>query len=983
MGIGHQAIIRGVFWMPVSFTVTNQPPEQVELDGTALPLVELFQYYTQAKDGRHYPLFRHQAEVFNLLMQDKEIFLVAGTAAGKTLAIAVPIFYKLATGRIRKALFMYPTVALMEDQRRVMDELARLTRLEVGQLQGGMSRTELIASLNKPVILATPDEVYWFFRKNVKYSGLLIYGLALVDEFVLDEAHLFNGLMLQNLTHLKRRIQLLGARLGKHSRWHILTATPTPELRSLTGGVEVRGKSKCGDVQVLFLEPAGKKYAEHQDKLLAAVESAVVGGAQKVLLVLNSASLAHRIFEEVRSKSQPDLPPELEWKFGRVPWGKLRIWLEQEGIEREMVEEIEKWLRREEPFFLKDLPEGTQVAIPIEVLISKLTRLFEIQSWSLKRLVYSVAREEQDSLFESVERKLSGKGRFLNLLWATVSRSVKSRSDAEVVAGALDTWVSNFQTALERTWTTDSLTLTALAFTEITASLREVGINFELASKITDYLKHSIELPEEAAAKLRTSPQKLSERYIAFSWLEWLIKSQSRRESLMMRIQEALRERRIEVETRHIAVWGETGIPTVIYTGKMSKTDRRGLIEAFAILPRAILISTPAVEVGVDFAADMLVTEQCDGNGFLQRFGRVGRRPGIQSRVIVLIRDGETYVKLYQRYRPEMTREEFSALIASPVDGLFGNRLYTEGSVLLDATHWLINAQLGEIGDWLNRGIFTEKEPAELAQDLRKSGLTFAYGLRGTLPEVSLRGGTGGGEPFYILRKIPNTRLLPSDSPFEMARADMGFLEFLWRKMSWQAIAVDVTVTLESSRALFWGQAGRWRVRACHGIAADYTRLFHPAIRTNLRELKAAVTENLAGLLERLRPHATNPKVRPILRVGEALPLFFTPYACFILGQGDVHLLRLDQEGIIEAVEDHLGNPLVLPDQLWLILYGSTREEAVSLLKEVSALNLEEAIYDWQTLEVQGNRLIGPVLLERVTGACFDIYQRLVKHVSG
>jgi ATP-dependent helicase YprA (DUF1998 family) len=151
---------------------------------------------------------------------------------------------------------MYPTIALMEDQRRVMDALAEITGLEIGQLQGGMSRTELMAALNKPVILATPDEVYWFFRKNVKYSGLLIYGLALVDEFVLDEAHLFNGLMLRNLAHLKQRVQLLAAKLGRRPRWHVLTATPTSELRSLTAGVEVRGRSKCGDVEVTFLDPA-------------------------------------------------------------------------------------------------------------------------------------------------------------------------------------------------------------------------------------------------------------------------------------------------------------------------------------------------------------------------------------------------------------------------------------------------------------------------------------------------------------------------------------------------------------------------------------------------------------------------------------------------------------------------------------------------------------------------------------------------------
>ncbi|MGB9880987.1 MAG: DEAD/DEAH box helicase, partial [Anaerolineae bacterium] len=283
--------------MTVSITVTNTQPNITS--DVPEPLLRLFQNYTRAEYKEKFLPFEHQANVFNAIEQNQEVFLVAGTASGKTLGVAVPLFYKLASGQIHKILFMYPTIALMEDQRRVMDGLAQITGLEIGQLQGGMSRIELMTALNKPVILATPDEIYWFFRKNIKYSGLLIYGLALVDEFVLDEAHLFNGLILRNLAHLKERIGLLAARLGRRPRWHVLTATPTPELRALTKGVEVRGRSRCGDVEVSFLEPV-KGYDERQHKLVGAVESALVAGAQKVLLVFNSADLAHRVFESIK-----------------------------------------------------------------------------------------------------------------------------------------------------------------------------------------------------------------------------------------------------------------------------------------------------------------------------------------------------------------------------------------------------------------------------------------------------------------------------------------------------------------------------------------------------------------------------------------------------------------------------------------------------------------------------------------------------------
>ena len=115
--------------------VTNQPPESDK--DVPQPLMELFQNYTLKKYGEVFPPFTHQAEVFRQIYEDREVFLVAGTAAGKTLAVAVPLFKKLQNGDIRKVLLMYPTIALMDDQRRVMDGLGEITGVTIGQLQGG------------------------------------------------------------------------------------------------------------------------------------------------------------------------------------------------------------------------------------------------------------------------------------------------------------------------------------------------------------------------------------------------------------------------------------------------------------------------------------------------------------------------------------------------------------------------------------------------------------------------------------------------------------------------------------------------------------------------------------------------------------------------------------------------------------------------------------------------------------------------------
>jgi len=79
------------------------------------PLFDLFTSY-YGGDGQSFVPFTHQAQSFRAVMEDEEVFLMAGTAAGKTLAIAIPLFHKLAIGHIRIVLFMYPTIALMDDR---------------------------------------------------------------------------------------------------------------------------------------------------------------------------------------------------------------------------------------------------------------------------------------------------------------------------------------------------------------------------------------------------------------------------------------------------------------------------------------------------------------------------------------------------------------------------------------------------------------------------------------------------------------------------------------------------------------------------------------------------------------------------------------------------------------------------------------------------------------------------------------------------
>jgi superfamily II DNA/RNA helicase len=966
--------------MSYSIKVTNNEP----ITTTQAPqsMLDLFRRYTQAEYGQPYDPFTHQAEVFTFVgNQNQAVMLVAGTAAGKTLAIGIPLFQKLQTGQIKRILLMYPTIALMNDQRRVMDKLAELTNLQVGHIQGGMERSALVAALNKPVIVATPDAIYWFFQKNVKYAGLLIYGLALIDEFVLDEAHLFNGLTLRNLLHLKQRIMTLAGELGRKPRWHVLTATPTRELKELASQAkEVRGRSKCGEVQVTFLPPVNVvEPQKRHDTLTQAVNEALQSGARKTLLVLNSAAGAHRLFEQVRDK-QPILSTDLQLRFGTVLWGELRRWLAAEQIAEEIISTVAAWVESEGPLYLDDLKENNSASISSEALMAKTGQFLQQIGRRIKDAAYAAGREANgDDFIRQTDSQLNQQGKAVQALWQMIRADLTAEADPVMVKEALNKRLTSLSDSLSRVWSDEKLTVTAPQFSELRDSLKAAALPIALVDTLTRRLQYSIELDEETTRPLRKSQAALDKRAISLRWLgeSWLVKDAGLRQKLRERLGSALPSGQLQVETRHIATWGETGIPAVIYTGQMSRRDREGLIETFDQMERSILVSTPAVEVGVDFKAEMMITEECDGNGFLQRFGRVGRMGQREAsplgdglaQVIILLRTGETWGRLLQRAQTRMSREDFSKMVidpeapADPERSLFPDRTYAAGSVYLDATHWLINQQVGRIGQRLNTVMFPDPNVANLARQIEQADVPFAYGLRGTLPQVSLLG-SGGGSPFYILSKVHDNDLAPSPSPFEAAQAQIGYTRFLYLKNRWH-IQVDWPRTLSASRAMFYWLDGRWQMVTGYGVARDYLSSF--SIMRQLGNNPTVVRQRLGNV--------QNPRIQAILRLGDALDLHRTSHANLILGQGDVFLQRVEREsGVSTLIVDRLDNPLVLPNQVWLYFLG----EANKIRKQLQIVNLDnlDEVHYPQSEEKD------LILLDEVAGGCFYVYERLVQHAG-
>jgi DEAD/DEAH box helicase domain-containing protein len=868
-----------------------------------------------------YP-FGHQARVFDLVAKGQETFLVAGTASGKTLAIAVPLFTKLQSGLIQRVLFIYPTVALMEDQLSVMDTLAQITGLEVSYIRGGMSRSKLISALTKPIILSTPDEIYWFFRKNVKYNGLLIYGLCQVDEFVLDEAHLFNGLMLRNFEHFWQRIKSLTEILGKTPRLHILTATPTEELQRLTSTSTelVIGKSKCDEVEVEF-RACGR--FERAEQFANAINEVLGAGQRKVLVVCNSARLAHQLFEKYKVEDTSIIPAEHRVKFGKVALSCLASWLEKSGMEKELIAELNARLFKEEDVVLADVPKDISLKLPLQDVVACITGILEKQCWRIRHAL----REKSQRQNEPWETLLHNRSLPCRII-AILREQLESTNGVEQQNIIVEQWITEIIEKISNI-PDDTIHCQADEYATLVNAFMSGGIDRELSSLLVRQLAF-----EMKADPAQIPTRGLSHRPVYLRWLDWMVEK-DKADKLRSLIRSGLESGELDVECRHIGLWKDMGIPLIVYSGSMAKQAREGLINVFADLEQAVLVSTSAVEVGVDFNADTLITEECEGNSFLQRFGRVGRQ-GKGGKVIVLV-SGDTYVALNDLDNCKISREDFSTRITK----IFPHRNYATGSQLLDASHYLVNEQLGRIGERLNRmpGLANAKPYAE---QLRAANIQFSYGLRSTMPQISLRDGVTK-DPFYLLRYVGNENLTSTDSPFEVARAKMWLTSLIFQPAKFEVI-VDLEETLKVSRHIFIWAENKFHVWSQLAAGSEYLR---------------KMFDYFGQKGDWTRWHQGN----------------------FLLLYGDVYLKRIHREvPNPEPVCDSEQNPLFIPNQTYLVLWGWTNTEDIrQLFEDAGVANWEELYYDWVGHEWSGKAM---VILEKTTGACFSAYKELLAYVN-
>jgi DEAD/DEAH box helicase domain-containing protein len=180
-------------------------------------------------------LYTHQAEAWEAAARGEHLIVTTGTASGKSLAFNLPVLDALAREPKQRAIYLYPTKALAQDQLRALGSV-RLPRVRAA-IYDGDTETKSRWQVRKwsNLILSNPDMLHIGVLPHHDRWGDVLSNLAYV---VVDEAHVYRGVFGSHVANVLRRLRRLARVYGAEPQFLLASATianPGELARSLIG----------------------------------------------------------------------------------------------------------------------------------------------------------------------------------------------------------------------------------------------------------------------------------------------------------------------------------------------------------------------------------------------------------------------------------------------------------------------------------------------------------------------------------------------------------------------------------------------------------------------------------------------------------------------------------------------------------------------------------------------------------------------------
>ncbi len=169
-------------------------------------------------------LYSHQAQAWQLAGEGRDVVVVTPTASGKTLCYTLPVL-AAALSAGRKALYLFPTKALAQDQVAELLEINRAGQLGIkaatfdGDTPGDARQA---IRLNGDIVVSNPDMLHQGILPHHTKWAQFFESLRYV---VIDEVHTYRGVFGSHVANVIRRLKRVCAFYGVEPQFILCSAT--------------------------------------------------------------------------------------------------------------------------------------------------------------------------------------------------------------------------------------------------------------------------------------------------------------------------------------------------------------------------------------------------------------------------------------------------------------------------------------------------------------------------------------------------------------------------------------------------------------------------------------------------------------------------------------------------------------------------------------------------------------------------------------
>jgi DEAD/DEAH box helicase domain-containing protein len=264
-------------------------------------------------------LYEHQEAALRAAFAGPTI-VTTGTASGKSLCFQLPTLEVLCSDPSARALYLYPTKALAQDQARALHGFGMGAAIRPAIYDGDTPREERPAIRKRSnLVLTNPDMLHLGILPNHAAWGDLFANLAFV---VIDEAHVYRGVFGSHVANVLRRLRRIAAGYGTEPRFLLASATianPLELAERLTGLeqmtlIDVDGAPAAERTVAMWNPPLVDEQLGARASVLAEaaelVERLVLEGARTICFMKSRRGvelILRLVVDRLKSSDRPEL----------------------------------------------------------------------------------------------------------------------------------------------------------------------------------------------------------------------------------------------------------------------------------------------------------------------------------------------------------------------------------------------------------------------------------------------------------------------------------------------------------------------------------------------------------------------------------------------------------------------------------------------------------------------------------------------------